>query len=266
MNVAIGVVAVFFVLAAGIGVVLLTRSRRSPAHKLALEEQAAAKRQVKEANQARDAVVKPVRNELASAKKEHDKAVASARSQLAALQDPKGRRLGSYRGVVLYERWIDTPHGGGRVAGVHAEVDSQLSSRFTATRILALGIFALAAKKKTGNLYLQIDGPDVASIVECPKDDNTRARQFAVKVINAGKQAASIESQLPARIEVAEKALNDASNNTSRILAAERALANAENDPALADAIRAAEARLTAAQSNVQAVKAGVSDAPPALE
>lgn len=203
-----------------------------------------ARADLKTAQKARATAVKQATSGLNSAQKAYDSALAAARNDLAALTDPKGRKLGSYRGVTVYERWIDTPHGSGPVAGTTASVDAQISSRITATRLLAVGVFALAAKKKTGTVFLSIDNPHVASIIECPVDDNARARSFAVTLMNAGRQAAAIEAARPAQIESARHRIATAELNTAALEQARGELSDVENDVTLLAAIESAEARL----------------------
>jgi hypothetical protein len=146
--------------------------------------------------------------------------------------------------VRLYERWIETPHGGGPVRDTVASVDSQIASRITATRLVTLGgVYALAAKKKTGAIYLSIDNPALASVIECPKDDNIKARQFAVQITNAGKAAAVIEEQLAALIEQAKADLEACQEATRPIEFAQEELAAIEAEPTMLEAIRAEEPR-----------------------
>jgi hypothetical protein len=171
---------------------------------------------LKVATKERDDSIKNCQRQLADAQKKHSQYVSSAQRKLTELEDPKGKQLGSYHGVRLFERWIETPHGSGPVRDTVASVDSQIASRITATRLVTLGVFALAAKKKTGAIYLSIDNPALASVVECPKDDNTRARQFAVQITNAGKAAAVLEEKLPALIEEAKATLKAQQGATGR--------------------------------------------------
>jgi hypothetical protein len=102
----------------------------------------------------RDAIraAKQSRSNYRRARKQHNKNVAQARSRLQILEDTKGRRLGSADGITRYERWISTPQGSGSLIGVKAtaadESSITVSQRLTATRMVALGVFSLAAPKK----------------------------------------------------------------------------------------------------------------------
>jgi hypothetical protein len=128
-----------------------------------------------------------------------------------------------------------------------------VSSRITATRLVTIGVFALAAKKKTGAIFLSIENPVLASVVECPKDAQMKARQFAVQITNAGKNAAAVEARRPAEIAEADQALDAVRADTAAVDAARLELERIQADPALLlpataarEALEAAEVRLTA--------------------
>lgn len=77
------------------------------------------------------------------------------------------------------------------LAGVTASVEdgAELQSRFTATRIALLGPFALAFKKKKGGeKFLAIEGPDFAWVVEVNRKKVNEAVRFANKVNNIAKK------------------------------------------------------------------------------
>lgn len=214
------------------------------------------RREVKVAEKPRRAAIEAVEKSIDSAIRERDKACKAARKRLAVLEDPKGKRLQSYRGVSLYELWITTPHGEGSVVGVNASVDSQPSSRITATRLLTIGIFAFAAKKKTGAVYLSIDGPTFSSVVECPQDDNTSARQFAVKIANAARAAEGLQEQRPQLIASARQQL-EAANDSSEVNAHRAKLLEVETDEQLKQPIGEARASLDAAEARLVQLLAG---------
>lgn len=94
----------------------------------------------------------------------------------------------------------------------HVENGSDIEKRVTFTRLLLLGIFAFAMqKKKGGEKYLCIEGPDFAWMTEI-KNKNTRiAMRFAMEVNNAvRKSQASMHKTIqpsvlhPAKVEHAE--------------------------------------------------------------
>lgn len=85
------------------------------------------------------------------------------------------------------------------VAGLTARVEDSgaLNRRITATRIVAIGVFALAAKKKQDDreVYLTIEGPTtgILKTVEMKKnkDAGTQARLFANRINLLGRQLAA---------------------------------------------------------------------------
>lgn len=69
------------------------------------------------------------------------------------------------------------------VTGVHLESGSELESRITATRLVALGVFALAVKKKKGGeKFLTIESPETYWVVEVPRKKISEAMKFVGKV------------------------------------------------------------------------------------
>ncbi|WP_415395271.1 hypothetical protein ACMTN4_08350 [Rhodococcus globerulus] len=153
--------------------------------------------------------------------KEYDQRVKVAQLTLDALKDQKGRRLKNVGGVVLFERWIETPQGSGSIIGVKATAadESSIKQRLTATRIVALGVFALAAPKKSGggNAYVVVDGPKVSGVATISGKSNTNAGPdafaFAAAVNNAARAEEIAASTRPRDIESASKALTQASDN-----------------------------------------------------
>ena len=83
--------------------------------------------------------------------------------------------------------------GGGKkpVKGVTARVESgaELESRVTATRLVLLGVFAFAAKKKTGGeKFVTIEGPDFVWAMEVDRKHANDAVEFAAAVNNAARK------------------------------------------------------------------------------
>lgn len=79
--------------------------------------------------------------------------------------------------------------------GVSATVESgeELHRRITATRILAVGVFAVAFKKKSGGtFFLTIEGPGFAWVEEVGRKDQEKAMRFAARVRAA---AAAVPAQ-----------------------------------------------------------------------
>lgn len=74
--------------------------------------------------------------------------------------------------------------------GVTAVVASgeELFQRVTLTRLVAVGIFALAIPKKSGGTsFLLIEGPDFAWTAEVKRGDQAKAQKFAAAVRAATK-------------------------------------------------------------------------------
>lgn len=67
------------------------------------------------------------------------------------------------------------------------ESGSELSSRITATRLVALGIFAIAAKKKTGGeQWLTIENGDELLSVEVPHGKSRDVHAFMARARQQG--------------------------------------------------------------------------------
>lgn len=71
------------------------------------------------------------------------------------------------------------------------ETTGDLERRITATRMLMTGPFALALRKKKDHrtLYLTIEGPDFAWLLELKPKQESDARRFAVKLLDAARKA-----------------------------------------------------------------------------
>lgn len=96
------------------------------------------------------------------------------------------------------------------VAGgtAHVETDGDVVARFTATRLVFLGVFALAFKKKKDQrgLYLMAEGPGWAFVAELdPKKDAVKAREMAQAITLAGSTYPPLGAEVvPAAAAVAE--------------------------------------------------------------
>lgn len=76
------------------------------------------------------------------------------------------------------------------VGGVVARVESgsELESRVTATRLVAMGVLAFAVKKRRGGeSWLSVEGPGFLWSVEVKRGDVRKARVFAEKVNAAAR-------------------------------------------------------------------------------
>lgn len=261
--VVITVIALAVVAALVTGSVVYFRKRETDPELLQLRREVKETSAVlKTAVSRRDKEIAMVRRELKRAEKTRNQAIRSAEQAIKELNDPKGKQLSSYQGVKLYQLWLTTPHGSGSLVGVNASVDSQVSSRITATRLVAIGIFALAAKKKTGALYLSIDGPEFASVIECPQDDQLKAREFATKIANASKSAARFIEERPRRLEEATSAL-DLARDTSAVEHQRDRLRRVEADPHLLATIENAQILVDDARSRQAAAGTSASAGSP---
>lgn len=94
--------------------------------------------------------------------------------------------------IRLYKDSITCKGEQHKLTDVRASVEdgSALESRVTLTRLLAVGVFAFAFKKRRGGeKYLVIEGPDFAWLAEAKHKHIREAMRFAVAVNNAAKQA-----------------------------------------------------------------------------
>jgi hypothetical protein len=147
--------------------------------------------------------------------KSNSKQSKALAAQLENLTSQTGALVASFGGVTLYERWIQTPQGSGSLIGVTAQAadESTIDRRITATRLVTLGLFALAARKKSGggNVYVVIDGPSVSGVatLQGDKDANNgpKAYDFAAKVNNAARAAEAFESRRPHVIQETRESL-----------------------------------------------------------
>lgn len=100
------------------------------------------------------------------------------------------RPVASFGLFLLYGdriRYMQAGKEGQPLLGVEAVVESgeALQKRVTLTRLVGLGVFAFAAKKKSGGeSYLLIEGPDFAWSFEVKRGEQGAARAFAAAVNN----------------------------------------------------------------------------------
>lgn len=106
--------------------------------------------------------------------------------------------IGTFDDVTLRKDRIQRAQGFKKeehpLTGVAATVESgeAIQSRITATRLLAVGVFAFAIPKKSGGQsYLILDGPDFAWAIEVDRKQRSKAVEFATKVNNQAKKVAA---------------------------------------------------------------------------
>ena len=99
---------------------------------------------------------------------------------------------GSFEGITLKPFTIKYKHQGGDIAGATARVElaSDIRRRVTATRLVTIGVFAFAAKKNSGHVYLTVEHPDYEFVVEISAKKESDARKFAAKINNAARHTA----------------------------------------------------------------------------
>lgn len=110
-------------------------------------------------------LIKTARKRIAEARaaaRRTDKELHTVKSEFAELIDPKGRKLASWGGATLFQRWIDLPTGGGSVADIEVSVQT------------------------VGNeIWLLVNGPTFAGIASAKvanKDEAKKGVDFAARV------------------------------------------------------------------------------------
>ena len=107
------------------------------------------------------------------------------KAQAAAAASPtffEGAVLEPAKGVVSYKgRRVGLP------ATARVETAGDIHRRVTATRMVAVGVFAFALKKKKDDrtLYLTVEGEGDAFVMELKPKLETKAREFAARVSSA---------------------------------------------------------------------------------
>lgn len=78
----------------------------------------------------------------------------------------------------------------GEINSITLEDGEELQSRVTATRLLMLGVFAFAAKKKTGgNKFLTVEGEDFLWALEVGRKKVSEAQRLIMKARQLMKKA-----------------------------------------------------------------------------
>jgi hypothetical protein len=164
------------------------------------------------------------RRRLSRAQQKLWRQIAELERTHTSLSDPRGRALGEYCGIRLWEYWITTPSGEGPVDGVKASCDTASNmvstQRATLTRMAAGGlllgplgaVLSLGFQKKDvqdhRELYLLIEAPTFASVVECPAQEGAKARKFAVLVNLAASTVEQTRAARPAQLAQVEADLS----------------------------------------------------------
>jgi hypothetical protein len=219
-----------------------------------------AKARVKAAEKARSNAVREAQKKLDAARQARQVRINTATTRLRAAEDPHGRRVGAYQGIVLFERFISTPQGAGPIKGATATVDTAgnlaVTKRPTLTRMAAGGILlgplgavgSLAFQKRKDvdarELYLVVETEQFAAVVQCPPDQGMQARQFAAAIVTAARRFEADEPTRLQTIDWAHAEIAAANADTAAIDAAAQDLADVEADPSLQDAILTARNEL----------------------
>lgn len=115
-----------------------------------------------------------------AARRDHQAEVRAQASEREALRTHKFAGVTVRNGTISYKRTA------GPAAGAMARVETagQINERYTASRVLMVGVFALAFKKKKDNrqLYLAVEGQGFGFLVELDPDDRVKAERFAITV------------------------------------------------------------------------------------
>lgn len=128
----------------------------------------------------------------AKAKTEADRALTPLNERIAEFTSKETKETYQlYRRAIIYKKGMLTtevhPLDG---VTVHLESGTELEARVTVTRILLAGPFAWAFKKKKGGeRYITVEGPDFAMIMEVPRKQIKDAIKFVAKVKDAAAKA-----------------------------------------------------------------------------
>jgi polyhydroxyalkanoate synthesis regulator phasin len=156
--------------------------------------------------------------------------------------------------VTLYENRIVTPDGEAELSHeVRADVDTAgnlaVSTRVTATRLVTIGIFAFAFKKKkkhdTRELHLVVETPEFMTVRQIDANLGAKARSFVAQIMTAARQAEGNAETKRHAVEAAKGERSRIEQDTSAIDSAWRELEAAEADRQEIERLREEVARLT---------------------
>jgi hypothetical protein len=209
---------------------------------------------------ARDDSIARARHALSTAQKDHSKRVDHARK--ATEQSGRSRRLASFGGVQLFE---DRIVARGRAHWLTAEVSATVDSagnlsrtrRHTLTRFALIGPLSFFTPKKTKHddrqLFLLLEGPDWAELLECDKKAQAQTRALAQSINLAARNVEPTRQARDQHMAAAQAALESTLNDTANIAACDDALRRAEVENAgvvtAAAELRAALERYPEAES-----------------
>jgi hypothetical protein len=215
------------------------REHRTPEEGARRDALRVAQSRLKDAEKAHGKRVKGAQKVVNQTDKDYERAVSAAEKALH--EAGKSRKLGTLAGVTLYDDKIVTSQGTAELTPeVRADVDTagalQRSSRVTATRLVTMGVFAFAFKKKktddSRELYLAVETPDFMSVQQINANLSNAARSFVASIATAAKQAEQTRTNRANAVEAAKEKLQRVRDDRSAIETARRALDEAEHDTA----------------------------------
>ena len=190
-----------------------------------------AKARLKQAEKDHSHAMKGLERSLKDAQKAHDKAVADAEQHLSEVE--QGRALAVCAPFTLFADRVHTsegtvPLGPGMSASVESSGSLQVEHRPTVTRACCTGCLpAFFWRKKethdTRNIFLQLQGPNLASVAQLPPNQEQHARTFAAAFNGAVSGA-------PAARAEREKAAVAAQADLERVRADRSGIEQAESD------------------------------------
>ncbi len=211
-----------------------------------------AEQRLKEASREYENRVKTSQKAVDEAEKDHAQRIKQIEKRISAAQASK--KLGSFAKVTLFEDRITTPDGTSSLSNdVRADCDTagnlEHSSRVTATRLLTVGIFAFAFKKKkthdSRELYLVVETPDFTSVQPVDPSNGPQARKFATQIANQSKQATALIERRRAAVATARSELARVKSDRSQIEEAAAQLRAVQGETSDVDRLRAEVEGLT---------------------
>ncbi len=138
-----------------------------------------------------DAKGRPTFKELISGAVEKGKADGEAQVRARAAK----KAVSQFEGASVDARVITYEGASHPVAGAHARVEThgEIKKRVTVTRVAAMGVFALAARKKISNLFLTIEHDNYQLAIPVPLKKRAEALTFASRINTISRSASGSE-------------------------------------------------------------------------
>lgn len=206
--------------------------------------------------------VKAAEKELRFSVTAREKRIKKAEADLQKTRQQAGLHLDTYRGeggadVHLFADRVTTSEGeasfkdGPVTATVDTAGNLAVTRRGTITRTLLLGgiggmIFKKEERHDARELYLLIETPNFASLIQCKPDDGPKVRQLAVRINNTSRAYASTLEAHEKDVARAEEEVRLQEADRAAVEEAETRLMAAEADTTRLDAARAEADRVRA--------------------